>query len=175
MPRRKRFKNSLLAKIMVPLLVLVIVAESALIIIRITSGPFDPLQHHPTYFVHNDKAGGDLPVVHTSGDVLMTASRCNYSDDPVEVFVNATWATVDPRGTSIVSVTDAPLVRQPGCHTDELSVDIPEAVLVRTAELRGQGHDRVVWKVSGYDTPVEADGDPGVRVYWQTNEFIVTD
>lgn len=159
---------------MIPLLALVFLAQSFLVGYELLSGPYDPLGDDPSYYVVNSKEGGDLPVVHINEDVKMDADRCVEADHPVDVLVNASWATVAPRGTSITSVENASLVRQPGCSASDLSVDIPEGVVERTKELQERGHERVVWKISGYDTPIDQNGEPGVVVPWQTNEFVVT-
>lgn len=131
------------------------------------SQSFDPLGDYPPQDVIADERHG-VPTVTAADDVHVVGIKCNESDAPVQVAGHAAWQSVDPPGT-VITVGEGTAIREPGCERFEFVNPVPPDVLARTRELGG----RVLWRITGTETPIRGDGIRGVPRTWTTETLAV--
>lgn len=160
-------------RIVLAVLVLAFVAQSAILLTQALTSPYDPLGDYPQQEVLNDAGPTGLPTVEPGEGVMVEATKCNTTDEPVQGFVSIRWVSQEPRGSSIPVVTDSPTTIYPGCSTDIFDNGVPERVRERDAELRGTSGIPVAWRIVGFEQPVSEDGELGVGVSWTTDTFVL--
>lgn len=171
---RKRYSNSPISKFLIAGVVFILVVQVALVIYSRQETLYAPLGEYPTQHVVNPGRTTDgIPIVESDDDVKVEATKCNATNGTVDVLGSVTWKTVDPRGTNIEVSTNAPGEREAGCTDLKFSNPIPAEVLLRTAELEADGSDRVTWRITGYEQPVDKNGKPGQGVSWSTDTFVI--
>lgn len=132
---------------------------------------YDPLGEYPTQIVTSRVEGVSSPAARLGGTVDVTGTKCNNSDEPVQVNTTQVWTLSVPAGTQIERPTDGTSTRIPGCTTSEFQNVIPAAVVERTEQLLFQGI-RPVWRITGCDTPIHPyTGEDGERRCYETQNF----
>lgn len=135
---------------------------------------WDPLGEYPPQTISTadtDPLDG-LPVAYLDEPSVITSegTKCNDSDEPVDVAAQSAWTSIEPRGYSVPNSTGN-TTRQPGCIPELYSNEINPELKAKTLEiLELEPHrDRVVWSLGGQEQPTRPDGTTGARRTWQTD------
>lgn len=131
---------------------------------------FDPLGDYPTQIVTSRVAGLGAPSARLGETVNVTGTKCNDTDEPVQVTTTQVWVLSVPAGTQVERTTRGTSTRVPGCTTSDFENPIPPAVAARTEQLLRQGI-RPLWRITGCDTPIAPDGADGERRCYESQNF----
>jgi len=153
--------------------VLAAVSVSVLIValvwtIWLKPAPYDPLGDYPVQKVTTSIPGVLGPATTTDGVVLVTGTKCNNSRSAVTVRGETAWQSIDPRG-GMVPLGHAIAHRQAGCETRTFANPVPPEVAEITERLGG----KVIWRITGTETPLDRHGHEGVPRTWVTENFTV--
>lgn len=112
-----------------------------------------------------------IPTVYAFGDgphsVPVRGLKC--VDERTTVTGVLYFQAVEPPG-SLVRVGEGEREREAGCENVKFDNDIPDRVLAIT---RRQPGGRMLWRVSGSETPVRSDGLTGVTRSFRSEVFAI--
>lgn len=124
-----------------------------------TEKKFDPLRNQTQTVLTK------MPLVATDGlGVMVEGTKCSVSDESILVRSTIVWQSLIPRGT-VIQVGEGVREQTPGCTTIKYDNPVPTSVLSRTRTLLANGYDRVVWILTGVETPEHPNAVPRA---WRT-------
>ena len=136
-------------------------------------GTYDPLGEYPVQVVEADEILRDgTKAVFITGPVVVEGTKCNDTNEEVEVEGVISWQAVDPPGNIIETGTGRG-VRISGCTTQVFQNAIPDAVydiLIRQYE---RGITAPVWRLTGTDWPIDEHGHRGESRRYKTENFAI--
>lgn len=137
---------------------------------RLHGPSFDPLRLPPQQ-VLNRVDGVEGPAVRAGDDLRVLATKCNLSGKEIGVSGMSAYRTLEPAGSTVTLPQGSALrPAEPKCVERAFSNALPPAVVARTAELLAAGASRVVWQLTGVETPL---GPGGVARGWFTEPFAI--
>lgn len=157
--------------VMVVLVASMVLAVGVSIAITFRSPTWDPLDLSQIQKVSNRVPGVEGPAAHITEQISVTGTKCNTSQDPLTVIGVTVWVAVVPPGAA-ENLGQGVANRSPGCVTKTFLNDIPPAVVTRSKFLFGKGAKRVVWQITGFETPIrDSDGKHGLQRTWRAENI----
>jgi hypothetical protein len=143
---------------------LFVVAASIVFAELRTPDVWDPLGDYPVQTVAD--SDHSLRV-----DGLITVDAVKCADEQVHVRGVLSWQAMDPPG-SVIETGSGTSVRAEGCETFTFQNPIPREVRDVIEAQHANGIAAPVWRITGTETPFDADRT-GVARTWVTENFVV--
>lgn len=153
-------------------LALVLALQTAYVLVHFNDSVYDPLGAYPEQVVRNEEGPSGFPEVAFDDELEVRGTKCNESDEQVDVFASMRWESVEPPGSVIEVISAAPTTREPGCTAETFYNAIPDEVRERVVELNEDGI-APTWNLVGFEQPVDAKGELGVGRDWNSETFVI--
>lgn len=134
---------------------------------------FDPLGDYPVQIVTAEEILDDgTKAAFLEGDVEVEGTKCNDTNEVVEVTGFITWQAIDPPGV-IIETGEGRSEYAPGCTTTVFQNQIPIEVAIAIQSQHDNGIDQPIWHIEGIEWPIDAAGDRGKPARFETENFAV--